>query len=68
MELGHTPAGGKLDDGLIDDQSQKILGAVGEHESSDQLWENLGLGPEQVAQYNLEFSKVRSKVLGSKIY
>ena len=67
LELGHKPPGLKLDDAVVDDQSGKILGAVGVHKNSDQLWMNLGLGPEQVAQYNREFSKVRSDILCGRI-
>jgi hypothetical protein len=66
IELGHSPAGQKLDDCMPDEQSRRIaqiLGAGGNDDISAEVWKNLGLGPEQVAQYNLEFSQVSTTVL-----
>jgi hypothetical protein len=51
---------------MVDDKSQKsaqILGAGGNVNISAEVWKGLGFGPEQVAQYNLEFSQVSAKVL-----
>ncbi|CAB9496980.1 CSC1-like protein [Seminavis robusta] len=50
------------DDDVFDSQRRKdytaeILGAGVEDDINDEFWKSLDLGPEQIAQYNLEFSK-----------
>jgi hypothetical protein len=69
IELGHSPAGQKLRDYMLDDQTRKfaqILGAGGNDNISAEVWKSLGLGPEQVAQYNLEYSQVSTKRFSSQ--
>ena len=38
--------------------SAEVLGAGIEDDVNDEFWKSLNLGPEQVAVYSLEFSKV----------
>ena len=38
--------------------SAEVLGAGIEDDANDEFWKSLGLGPEQIAVYSMEFSRV----------